>query len=274
MLTHELLEEGRSMLRCMEWKDLTLELLASGPICGVTDASLARNEFLAKSRPVAPNEQIDFFLSHAWVDDPEAKFEALSDFVADFKRRCNRDPTFWFDKTCIDQQRLADGLRVLPVTIMACDKVLMLYGHHYTRRLWCMWELFTVVAFAPIDMAMEKIVPLSVAIPASPGANLQTEEDDIDGEGKSPPFESFCTFSSADSKCFDPNDERRLKKVIRAVGQAYFDKRIRHLGQVCRKQEEERLRVSPAAVCRLSTLSSPTAVCRWSTLSPQSEAAV
>lgn len=31
----------------------------------------------------------------------------------------NREPIFWLDKVCIDQKHLADGLCVLPVSVMA-----------------------------------------------------------------------------------------------------------------------------------------------------------
>ncbi len=58
---------------------------------------------------------------------------------------------------CIDQANIRDGLKVLPINVMACDKVLALCGNTYTGRLWCMWELFTVVAFLREEQAMEKI---------------------------------------------------------------------------------------------------------------------
>ena len=97
----------------------------------------------------------------AWNDEPELKFAALERVVARFKRRNGRSPTFWLvsvqrsfsrprgmmfknsslfcrlDKVCIDQSKIIDGLKVLPINIAACNKVLVLCGDTYPRRLWC-----------------------------------------------------------------------------------------------------------------------------------------
>ena len=40
-----------------------------------------------------------------------------------------------------------DGLRCLPVNVMACNTTLMLLGSTYAFRLWCIWVLFTLIAF-------------------------------------------------------------------------------------------------------------------------------
>lgn len=236
----DLLVAARVQLRCMEWEDLTSELLASGPICGASDPLLAANEFLAMSRPVREGERIDYFLSHCWHDDPGAKFNALSSIAADFHRRNGRYPTFWFDKTCIDQTNIADGLRVLPLTIMSCERFLMLCGLQYPQRLWCVWELFTIMAFFRLENAMEKIVPL-VLDHLTPS---QGEERGDNGtvtveKGESDPLADMCCFEAANARCFDPNDQLRLQKVIRAVGEQHFNMRIQQLGTLCREQRVE-----------------------------------
>ena len=51
------------------------------------------------------------------------------------------------DKVCIDQNNIRDGLKVLPVNVMACNKMLVLCGETYVQRLWCAWELFTLFSF-------------------------------------------------------------------------------------------------------------------------------
>ena len=35
---------------------------------------------------------------------------------------------FWLDKACINQQRISHGLRSLPVNVMACNLVLVMWG--------------------------------------------------------------------------------------------------------------------------------------------------
>jgi hypothetical protein len=53
-----------------------------------------------------------------------------------------RPPTFWLDKVCVDQSQIARNLRCLPVFVTSCDKLLVLYGETYSRRLWCVLELY------------------------------------------------------------------------------------------------------------------------------------
>ena len=93
------------------------------------------------SRLVAPGESIDFFISHSWHDDAQLKHRQLRLLVEAFKRRHGREPTFWFDKTCIDQANIGDGLRMLPVNVMACERILVLWGPTYHERLWCVRSL-------------------------------------------------------------------------------------------------------------------------------------
>merc|ERR1712061_911513 len=77
--------------------------------------------------------------------------------VADFWKRHGRHPTFWFDKVCTDQDNIADGLRVLPVNVMACSTFLMLVGETYLKRLWCAWELCLLLAFMDMEEVMDRL---------------------------------------------------------------------------------------------------------------------
>ena len=56
----------------------------------------------------------------------------------DFIAANGREPTFWLDIACIDQSTISDGLKVLPINLMACRKVLVVVGPTYSKRLWCM----------------------------------------------------------------------------------------------------------------------------------------
>lgn len=63
-----------------------------------------------------------------------AKYNALEVFTEGFVAEHGRKPTFWFDKCCIDQNAISDGLKVLPVNIVACKRVLVLCGPTYINR--------------------------------------------------------------------------------------------------------------------------------------------
>merc|ERR1712176_1718550 len=112
-------------------------------------------------------------------------------------QRKGRYPTFWLDKVCINQSCIADGLRALPVNVMACRKVLVLCGDTYAHRLWCIWELFILLAFTDLEAAMERLelVPLA------------------DGS-----LETLCSFSLASAWCYDPNEQAKLQFVIHSIG--------------------------------------------------------
>merc|ERR1712157_307902 len=97
-------------------------------------------------------------MSHSWKDDPSAKWAVLKNVVAEFRSSKNREPTFWLDKVCINQSDIKDGLKVLPVNVMACNAVLVLCGETYPTRLWCIWELYTLFSFAKADKALDRIV--------------------------------------------------------------------------------------------------------------------
>merc|ERR1712194_625630 len=125
-------------LRCQESSSITLELL---------QGSGGDEDTYRLSRPVSQGEFIDMFMSHSWHDSPDEKYTALRAASAEFESRHRREPTLWLDKTCIDQLNIKDGLRVLPVNLMACRSVLLLCGSTYVTRLWCIWELFTMIAF-------------------------------------------------------------------------------------------------------------------------------
>eukprot|EP01041_Mallomonas_annulata_P016517 gene16517-34429_t len=61
--------------------------------------ALARNVCITTRK-----DQIDFFISHSWTDDPKEKCIALKKFSSNFKMKYKREPTYWFDKVCIDQK--------------------------------------------------------------------------------------------------------------------------------------------------------------------------
>lgn len=206
------MSEAHSMLRCIDWGQFSLELM-TGAIAGSGSSKLQDNKYYGLSRVMNGNgEVIDFFLSHSWHDDGAIKYAALQRFAADFVARYGREPTFWLDKTCIDQRNIRDGLRVLPVNVMSCRQMLVFWGETYAHRLWCVWELFTLLVFMRLDQATERL-------------EFLTGSD----EGWPVMLKQLKVFDVKSTHCFDPNEEKQLRRVIRAAGAERFNRRIRAL---------------------------------------------
>lgn len=198
----ELLKMGRKNLRCVDWAALSPELLRQN--------SPSFSDFRL-SRPVSRGEVIDFFVSHSWSDSPAQKWRAMQLVVEQFYRKNGRYPTFWIDKFCIDQSEIADGLRVLPVNVMSCRKMLCLSGKTYHNRLWCAWELCVLLSFMSMEMALKQIVVVALS---------QSALMELTG------------FDCSKARCYNPNEEFRLRRVIEAIGKHRFEIKIRALGQL------------------------------------------
>ena len=208
-----LLDQAIVDLRCVEASQLTLELFES---------SVGSDATYQLSRQAKPGE-IDCFVSHSWHDDAETKYEALMAYCAKFRRRYNRDPTFWIDKICIDQRNIGDGLRKLPVNIMACHQILALCGETYASRLWCIWELYTTFAFRP-SVAAEMIQVIDVTAPEATFGQINPTTPQSLGARLS-------TFDFMESHCYDPNEEAKIRSCIQANGTLGFNMCVRQLGQ-------------------------------------------
>jgi uncharacterized protein YoxC len=217
LLASDLLDSARRGLRCIDWSNITLELM-TGAICG---SSSMQNHF-GLSRQVNLGEKIDFFMSHSWHDDSCPKLKKLQLLADSFSRKHDRAPTFWLDKVCIDQDAITDGLRALPVNIMACRKMLVLWGPTYPNRLWCAWELCTLLSFMSAEEAAERVT--FVPITTEPLSTIVS---------------MLSAFDVRDAHCFDPNEEAKLQMVIDAVGTEHFNANIRRLA-VQKTQQLER----------------------------------
>eukprot|EP00929_Paragymnodinium_shiwhaense_P043632 TRINITY_DN22424_c0_g1_i3.p1 TRINITY_DN22424_c0_g1~~TRINITY_DN22424_c0_g1_i3.p1 ORF type:complete len:207 (-),score=7.84 TRINITY_DN22424_c0_g1_i3:66-686(-) len=156
---------------------------------------------------------MDYFMSHSWHDCADSKWLKLQEVASDFMHRHWRYPTFWLDKVCIDQRRLADGLKALPVNVMACRQVLVLCGATYPDRLWCMWELCVVLSFALQEHALERI-------------RFEALEGD---DSSSEIFQRLQSFDAENARCYDPNEQARLFQVIHTIGSDRFNMQIRQL---------------------------------------------
>merc|ERR1719201_2798256 len=103
--------------------------------------------------------EVDAFISHSWSDPSDSKWDGLQSWRNDFKRRNGREPRVWFDKCCIDQMNIDDSLMCLPVHLAACSKVVMLVGPTYLTRLWCVMEIFVLIA-AVNDTSRIQCIPV------------------------------------------------------------------------------------------------------------------
>jgi len=201
----KLLQKAFRNLRCVDWKTQSFEIWKSSTGPGFD-----------LSRPVGPNEVIDFFVSHSWSDDAWQKWQLLQAVADDFHGKNGRFPTLWVDKFCINQRQIADGLRLLPVNVMACRQVLVLAGPTYPTRLWCAWELCVLLSFTSLQEALNSI-------------RVKHFHPDS--------LKQLAHFTCRVSRCFDPNEELRLRRVITAIGQEHFEEKIQNLGQLMLERE-------------------------------------
>ena len=94
----------------------------------------AKEAVYALSRDVDRAEKVDYFVSHSWNDHGETKNNLLLAFVSWFRSSHGRDPLVWLDKYCINQRNGAIYLKLLPVFIKRCDKMVVVAGPTYLSR--------------------------------------------------------------------------------------------------------------------------------------------
>ena len=95
------------------------------------------------------------------------------------------------DKACIDQQRIDESLAALPVYLSGCQDLLVVVGPTYTRRLWCVMELFV---FLQMGGSLDRVTALTL-----PGKEVQRE---------------LATFDASKAQCFKAEDRERLLGII------------------------------------------------------------
>merc|ERR1711970_1007068 len=80
-----------------------------------------------------------------------------------------------------------------------------LCGHTYAGRLWCILELFTLLAFSDVNAAVNCLHLISLT----------------DGQ-----CDELATFELSTAHCYDPNEEAKLRAVIGSVGNNVFEDRV------------------------------------------------
>jgi hypothetical protein len=199
-------------LRCISGDKITLALLSD-------TSPNPTAETYALAETCRPGE-IDFFLSHSWHDDPAARFAAIRQVVTDFKHKNGgRAPLFWLDKCCINQTKITESLRVLPIFLASCKRMLVLAGPTYVHRLWCIWELHMLFVSADGATPPVDVVGTASGTSDTAAAALYTKLREFRLDG---------------AHCYDPNEERRLRSAIAAApgGVAAFERTIRAMSGV------------------------------------------
>jgi hypothetical protein len=199
----------------MELASVTLELL--DPVHSMGIDVLHSLETTLLRRACHPGET-DWFVSHSRGDDPVRKLASLQHCAREFEARTGRPPTLWFDQVCVHPAYKEDSLKCLPIYIQSCRAVLVLCSPTYFTRLWCVWELYTVFAFSEGDPSLV-ITMLRDSDSGSPESADNQLRDRL------------ANFSIADAHCFDPNEERKLRRAIDMApgGTSAFQAMIRGL---------------------------------------------
>ena len=201
------------------------------------------------SESVKPGE-IDYFVSHSWKDDPDQKFKALKRVAGDFHTKNGRWPRLWFDKCCINQQMIGQGLKLLPINVMASKRLLMLLGPTYTSRLWCVWELYVLFCFDPKDAGKRiTVCPLAPSATAEAADSIaqqqqqqQQQQQDDEEAALNAALEGLSTFDVRQATCYDPNEQSKIMAVCESEGVADFNDLVRQLGQTIKSSAKRSLR--------------------------------
>jgi len=218
-----MLEMGQRNIRVVEWQNIDIKLFTSSPRdLSPAEKQRRQAETYALGRPAkSTSEMIDFFVSHSWHDDGEAKFNALTRVAQNFRRKHHRYPTFWLDAVCFDQANLSNSLKVLPVNIQRCRQLLVLGGTTYPERLWCVWELYTLFAFSTKEVAQRRVLVES-----------------LEGDAGCDVVERLLHFELANSHCYDPNEENKIRGVIAQSGAHQFERLVREVGDACSRRSK------------------------------------
>jgi hypothetical protein len=192
----ELLDIAKANLRCLYWSDFNDELLLKSPRDLNSSDKVSVFELSKQT-----NCKIDFFVSHSWSDCPVEKCKLLRSFCKNLTSKYGEELTLWLDKVCINQLSMGESLAVLPINIAFSKKILIILSRSYMTRLWCVWELFCVVAFCHKELAVDRIKILYYSELTKADVTCMLLEFDIDK-----------------AHCFDPNEELKLRNLIFDIG--------------------------------------------------------
>jgi len=147
-------------------------------------------------------------------------------WAKEFEEEHSREPLYWLDKACIDQQDIDDSLACLPVFLSGCQTLFAVVGPTYTRRLWCVMELFTFLQMGgEADRVAVKLIGASKSL-TDDLRDFHAEHAEcykIEDRQKllgiiETGFGSFNRFNEAVNRLFDV--KKALTRMSQAVGRA------------------------------------------------------
>jgi hypothetical protein len=209
-------DEAAKRFRAVDWSVLeqNLDVFRGGTL----DGQKASDDLLGLSFKCNIGE-VDAFFSHSWHDDVELKIQELTNWCEDFRATNRRSPTLWLDKLCINQSDIASDLECLPVFLAGCNNLLVISGHTYTSRLWCIVELFVYVnmqGFNQGEQAGITVIPL--------GADDRAKEEI---------WNTWRNFDCNKCNCFNQSDKDHIMTIIDNFGQGAkgFNERVGKLAK-------------------------------------------
>ena len=208
----QLLEWAKANVRYYEVEKTLPEDIFSKSPREIASEDLASTYAKSKPRTIEEKaDKIDYFVSHSWAENAEVKEEkkkVLEQFGQEFFQKHKRMPTVWLDKYCINQKDSGNDISVLPIYISCCTKILVLLTPSYMKRLWCIWELFTLFIFTKKELAVRRLEIRLV------GAQDGQEDEQ---------YESFVEqleeFDFDNAHCFSPQEEMKLRKIMYDIGE-------------------------------------------------------
>ena len=54
-------------------------------------------------------------------------------------------------------ERFKDGIQLLPIAGGKCGRMLVCRGESYLSRIWCVWEIFTLLVYRNNELALESM---------------------------------------------------------------------------------------------------------------------
>jgi len=195
----EALKQAKGRFRCIVVSKLSCDDFRISPTAGKPCHELFN------LTEVCTLDGCDAFLSHSWHDPAELRWNALQRWRDCFVEQHQREPRIWFDKACVNQADIEQDLRGLPLFLSCSEELLILCGHTYLHRLWCVMELFTFIHSGG-NVPRVTIEYLS----NDTEAQLNDEDDDEIRQ-------QIKTFDAASCQCFSAADKKKMLPIMTAA---------------------------------------------------------
>ena len=238
--SEEILAEARRSFRFVSADKLTREDMAENTPNPALGALAERGKL----------GHVDAFVSHSWSDDPKKKWDALQVWREEFKKHHKgREPKLWIDKYSLDQSSIEDSLACLPVYLAGCNKLLVLVGNTYLKRLWCLVELFVFLEMGGQPSTLDVRLLEAQNVPEVLGEQRTSGRssgrfsdrfsgrfseissrfsDRFSGQVSKDSLGILC-FDARQARCFTDEDTNRLHEVIAATGHGAITELVRNV---------------------------------------------